>query len=265
MPEDRPPKDRSQDRLFVQSLQKGLALLEAFGKRPGELSLNELASLAGIDRSAAQRMAHTLLELGYLERGAHGRGYTPGRRILDRGFDFLRSRPLLERATPVIIELQRSTGERVDLSLFDGQTIVYALRRQSKRETFYATLVGRRLPSFSTAGGRACLAQLPRAEVEAMLPHAELRPATPKTLLDPDAIMARIETARREGFAVAQEEMLLGEVALGAAVLDHGGRPVAAVHIAGSLAEWPAGRFAARFAPLALEAARALGGGRGLG
>ncbi|MXP61784.1 IclR family transcriptional regulator [Roseomonas sp. M0104] len=253
------------DRLFVQSLQKGLALLEAFGKRPGELSLNELATLAGMDRSAAQRMAHTLLKLGYLERGAQGRGYTPGRRILDRSFDFLRSRPLIERATPLVIELQRSTGERVDFSLFDGHSIVYAVRRQSKRETFYATLAGRRLPSFNTAGGRACLAHLPRPEVEAMLARADLLPATPKTILDPDALLARIETARRDGFALAQEEMLLGEVVVGAAVVDQEGRPVAAMHISGSLAEWPATRFAARFAPLALEAARALAGGRGAG
>jgi len=47
------------------------------------------------------------------------------------------------------------------------------VRRQTKRETFYATLTGRRLTSFSTAGGRACLAHLPRAEVEAMLARAD--------------------------------------------------------------------------------------------
>lgn len=253
----------AEDRLFVQSLQKGLALLEAFSRQPGELSLNELAAISGIDRSSAQRMAHTLLKLGYLERGHNGRGYTPGRKILDRSFDFLRSRPLVERATPVVIDLQRSTGERVDLSLFDGTSIVYALRRQTKRETFFATLVGRRLPSFSAAGGRACLAHLPREEVAALLDRAELRPVTPKTLLDPDAILARIELARREGYCLAQEEMLIGEVVIGAAILDQQGRPVGAIHVAGSLAEWPAARFAARFAPLALEAARALSGGSG--
>lgn len=253
----------AEDRLFVQSLQKGLALMEAFARQPGELSLNELAALSGIDRSSAQRMAHTLLKLGYLERGANGRGYTPGRKILDRSFDFLRSRPLVERATPVIIELQRNTGERVDLSLFDGDSIVYALRRQTKRETFFATLVGRRLPSFSTAGGRACMAHLPRDEVMTLLNQAELRPVTPKTLLDPDAILARIELARREGYCLSQEEMLIGEVVIGAAILDQQGRPVGAIHIAGSLAEWPAARFASRFAPLALEGARALSGGTG--
>lgn len=250
----------AEDRLFVQSLQKGLALLEAFGRQPGELSLNELAHLSGIDRSSAQRMAHTLLKLGYLERGANGRGYTPGRRILDRGFDFLRSRPLIERASPVINELQRNTGERVDLSLFDDDTIVYALRRQSKRETFYATLVGRRLPSFSTTGGRACLAQLPRDAVASLLQRTTLRPHTPKTILDPDIVMARIDQARREGFAIVLEEMLIGEVVVGAAIVDHSGRPVGAIHVAGSLAEWPAARFVPRFAPLAVEAARALSG-----
>jgi DNA-binding IclR family transcriptional regulator len=254
----------SEDRLFVQSLQKGLALLEAFSRQPGELSLNELASLSGIDRSSAQRMAHTLLKLGYLERGANGRGYTPGRKILDRSFDFLRSRPLIERATPVVIELQRNTGERVDLSLFDGHTILYALRRQSKRETFFATLAGRRLASFSTSGGRACMAHLPRDEVAALLARADIRPATPKTLLDPEAILARIDQARREGFSVVLEEMLIGEVVVGAAILDQQGRPVGAIHVAGSLSEWPAARFTARFAPLAIEAARALSGGSGL-
>lgn len=253
-----------EDRLFVQSLQKGLALLEAFSRQPGELSLNELAALSGIDRSSAQRMAHTLLKLGYLERGMNGRGYTPGRRILDRGFDFLRSRPLVERASPVINELQRNTGERVDLSLFDGTTIVYALRRQSKRETFFATLVGRRLPSSNTSGGRACMAQLPREEAAQLLARSEIRPVTPKTILDPDVIMARIDLARREGFSVAQEEMLIGEVVVGAAIVDHAGRPVGAVHISGSLSEWPVPRFTTRFAPLAVEAARALGGYPGL-
>ena len=253
-----------EDRLFVQSLQKGLALLEAFGKQPGELSLNELAQLSGIDRSSAQRMAHTLLKLGYLERGPNGRGYTPGRRILDRGFDFLRSRPLVERASPVVVELQRNTGERVDFSLFDETSIVYALRRQSKRETFYATLVGRRLPSQITAGGRACLAHLPDRQVQEILNRCQWRAFTPKTPLEPEPVLTRIAEARRDGFATGQEEMLIGEVVVAAAVLDRNGTPVAAVHIAGSLSEWQAPRFFSRFSPLAVEAARALSGGIGL-
>jgi IclR family pca regulon transcriptional regulator len=61
-------------------------------------------------------------------------------------------------------------------------------------------------------------------------------------------------------YAISLEESLLGEIALACAILDHNQQPVAAVHIAGSLSEWTSEKFAQRFAPLAIETARALGG-----
>src|SRR6218665_3345922 len=66
------------DNLFVQSLAKGIGLLEALGARPGALSLTDLADLTGMDRSTTQRMTHTLVQLGYIEKGANGRGFGPG-------------------------------------------------------------------------------------------------------------------------------------------------------------------------------------------
>jgi IclR family transcriptional regulator, pca regulon regulatory protein len=248
----------AESRLFVQSLQKGLALLEAFAVQPGELTLNELAARAGMDRSTAQRMAHTLQALGYLERGANGRGYRLGKKVLDRSFDFLRSNSLVQRAMPLLVEVQKSSGERVDLSLFDDLSIIYVARRPSKRETFFATLIGRRMPTFSSSGGRAVMAYLGAAEVDSILSRSALTPATPKTIVEPKLILEEIARARQNGFALAQEESILGEVVLASAVLDHRGRPVAAIHIAGSLAEWEAGQFARRCAPLAIEAAQAL-------
>src|SRR3546814_195349 len=109
---------------FNQSLAKGLGILEVFASHPGPLSLNELTDLSGLDRSSTQRMLHTLVALGYLERGNNQRGYVLGKKILDRTFDFLRGHPLLERATPIVEQLQRECGERVDLSLFDDQTTI---------------------------------------------------------------------------------------------------------------------------------------------
>ena len=245
-------------RLFVQSLQKGLALLEAFANQPGEMTLSALAARAGLDRSTAQRMAHTLAALGYLERGGNGRGYRLGKRVLDRSFDYLRGNALVQRATPLLVDLQKSSGERVDLSLFDDLTIIYAARRPSKRETFFATLIGRRIPAFSASGGRAAMAHLTDAEVDSILARSRLVPTTSKTIVAPDLIRRKVREARESGFALACEESLLGEVALAAAVLDHRARPLAAIHIAGSLADWQPAEFARRFAPLAIEAAQAL-------
>lgn len=251
---------RVEDPLFVQSLAKGFRLLEAFAQQPGELSLNQLAALSGLDRSTVQRMAHTLVSVGYLERGNNGRGYTLGKRILERTFDYLRSNPLLERASSVLIDLQKMSGERVDLSLFDDLSIIYAMRRQTKRQTFFATLVGRRIPTFSSSGGRAILSHLPEEEVDDILARSDLRPMTPKTITNPAVIKEKVQEARAMGYAVSLEENLLGEIVLASPILDYSLRPVAAVHISSSLSEWDPQSFTQKFGPLAIETARALKG-----
>lgn len=251
-------REGADDRLFLQSVERAMRLLEAFGQQPRPLSLAELASATGLDKSAAQRIAHTLQVLGYLERGAGGSGLVPGKRLLDRSFDALRMNPLVERATPVLQELRRTVQERVDLSLFDGISMVYAVRLQSKRETFFATLVGRRQPSFSTSGGRAVLAALPPAEAEAILEQSDRQQLTPKTVTDLPGLRRKLAEARRDGYALAAEETLLGEIVLAAAVRDREGRPVAAIHVAASLAEWEVETFRRRVGPLVIEAARAL-------
>ncbi len=241
----------------LQSVERAFRVLEAIGGAGRPLSLSEIAKASALDKSAAQRAATTLQRLGYIERAPGGTGLVPGRRILDRAYEYLRATPLIERATPVLIELRRAARERVDLSLPDGASIVYAIRLQSKRENYPATLIGRRLPAYFTSGGRAMMALMEDAHIDAILAGSVLRPVTPKTIFDPEGIRGKIEEARRDSYALAIEEALVGEVVLAAAVAD-GGHPVAAIHIAASLSEWTVAEFRARFSPLALEAARAL-------
>lgn len=252
--------DAPDARLYVQAVERAFRVLEAFGGNPQPLSLAGIAAAAGIDKSGAQRLCYTLRRLGYLEADARGHGLRPGLKLLDRSHDFLRVHPLVERATPALMELRRATQERVDLSLPDDLSIVYAVRLQSKRETFFATLVGRRLPAFCSSGGRAMMALMEDAAVEDILARSDRRPLTPRTITDLPALRARIAEARRLGYALAREEGLLGEIVLAAAIHDREGRPVAAIHIAASLSEWEEPAFRRRMAPLALEAARALSG-----
>lgn len=250
--------------LFVQSLAKGLGLLEAFADRPGPLTLNELASICDMDRSAVQRMAHTLVALGYLERGANGKAFLPGKKILERTFDYLRSVPLLERATPLIVDLQKESGERVELSLFDDLTIIFALRRQTKRQTYTTTLIGRRLATIHTASGRAVMSHMSDEQVDDILARSNSQPLTRKAVTDHDQIRALVRQCRTDGYAVAAEESMLGEINLASAILDHEGRPIAAIDISGSLADWSIDDFARRFAPLLMSGTKALSGKPGL-
>lgn len=249
--------DRAES-LFVQSVEKSMAVLSAFHHADGPLTLSEIAARAGIDRSAAQRMVHTLRALSYIQRDTEGRGFVPGVRILDHTLDYLRLNPLVRHSTPVLQELRASVRERVDLSLFDDLRVIYAVRLQTKRQTFTTTIVGHSVPTFCSSGGWAILSRLPQTRARDIVERSDRRPFTPHTLIDVDEIMQNVAQARADGYALALSQILTGEIALGFPVMNTRGEPVAAIHIAGSLAEWTPEDFVKRVGPLGLQAARAL-------
>ncbi|SEU06577.1 IclR family transcriptional regulator [Paracoccus homiensis] len=246
------------DALFVRAAARAMQVLSAFHQAAGPLSLSEIAANAGLDRSASQRIVHTLVTLGYLRRSADNRGYLPGLRIFDNTLDLLRLDPLVQKATPVLLELRKTVRERVDLSLFDETRVIYALRLQSKRETFYATLVGHSVPSFCTAGGRAALSALPDDKVREIITRTPRENFTSKTVTDIDQLMQIIAQVRSDGFCLLWDEFVPGEVVIGVAVGPHGQPPLGAIHVAGSLSEWTPERFRDTVAPLTMEAARAI-------
>ena len=241
--------------LNVKSMHKAFAVLEAFRDNDRFLSLAELALATGLDKSAVQRFTHTLRTLGYLEQDPQTRRYALGRRVLDLAFGFLKSHPLIERAAPTLVDLRRAVRERVDLTLLDGEEVLYVFRMQSKRETFSAALVGRRVPLFCSAGGRAILARMDEAEAQRRVEAVERLSYTPMTKTDPAKIMAEVRKARRQGYAVQVSEWRPAEMVVAAAIVDRSGAPIGAVHIAASVSEWDPTEFERRMAPLVTAAA----------
>jgi DNA-binding IclR family transcriptional regulator len=234
-------------------------VLEAFAAAEQFLGLAEIVKITGLDKPSAQRCVHTLVQSGYLEKDPQSGRFCLGKKVLDLSFHVLRAHPLVIAATPVLLQLRRDCGERTNLSLFDGTSVVYAIRLHGKREyPQYSTLIGRRMPTFCSAGGRATLARIPNEEVREILANSDLRPLTPQTLTDPDAIMAKIEEGRRLGYGFVNGESSPGELVVAAPVIDFSGRPFAAIHIAGSIIKWQPEEFEKTFAPQAMEAANFL-------
>ncbi|MEJ8475717.1 IclR family transcriptional regulator [Roseibium algae] len=255
------PPAESDDPLFIQSIGRAMQVLSVFHQTDRPLSLQEISTLSGLGRSAVQRIIFTLRTMGYITRDPDDRGYVPGLRILDHSLDFQRLNPIVVTANPVLLELRRTIRERVDLSLFDDLRLVYASRLQSKREILSSTMIGHSVPTFCTSGGWAILAHLDDAEVDDILIRSTLTAVTPKTITNLDALKAKITETRANGFALALEQILAGEITIGAAILDSQRRPVAAIHVAGSLAEWTAKDFSRKFAPLIVQAAQTISRG----
>lgn len=244
--------------LYIRSVEKAFQVLKAFDGSTSTLGLSDISKITGLDKSAAQRFIHTLLTLGYLERDESSRRYSLGRGLLDFSFSYLRSNTLIERATPTLIDLRRNTQERVGLSLWDDLTLIYVVRLQSKRETFFSTLLGRRMPVYCTSGGRAILSKLSDEKAMDVINRSHRVALTANTATAPDEILRRVRQARNDGYALNLEEALHGELTISAAVTDARSRPVGAVHVSGSLSEWDPSDFIRKIAPQVMETAHAL-------
>lgn len=246
------------DPLFLRSVARTVAVMSAFQTARHPLSLSQVATAAGIDRSAAQRIIHSLMKLDMLARDPEDRGYLPGLRVLDMTHDLLRLNPMLQRANPVMLELRRRVSERVDLSLFDDVRVVYALRMPSKHEIFSATIVGHAVPTYCTAGGIAILACLPDTKIAEIVERSDLTPFTPYTIRDLNEVMQEVRATRERGHSVLCGQLLSHEVAIGAPILDSSSVPIGAIHVAGSLQEWTAESFSDSFGPLIQNAAKTI-------
>jgi IclR family pca regulon transcriptional regulator len=250
--------DSKANSLSVRAAERTLAVLEAFSRHGRSMSLGAIAKETGLHKSAVQRCAATLTSLGYLEPLTDGKLHASSR-CLDLGFNFLKSHPLLPHAYPVLLKLRDETDERTNLSLFERTNLIYAIRLHGRGECdLPSMLIGRRMPVYSTAGGRAMLSKLPDPEVRAILRESILRPRTSRTRTSIDEILDQIGVAKRQGFAVVRGESVTQEIALAAAVTNCEARPVAAIHMASTLGHWSADEYIRRFAPRVVAAAETL-------
>lgn len=248
------------DPLFNQSVQKAFAILEAFGGERRALNLAEIAELVGVTRSSAQRCTHTLERIGLLTRDPRVRRWVLTPRALSLANAYLSGHPLVEQATTHLVELNQATGESVSLSEPDDTDMVFVARFPSRKRFFWHMPVGRRLPMYCTASGRAFLSALPAAEALRLLRRSTLRRLTAHTLIDPDAILEQIEAARRSGYAWSDQECYRGDVTIAAPVLGDDGLPVGAVNVSAPTSRWKLTDLRARYAPLLMETARAASG-----
>jgi len=252
---------RAHDPLFNDSAQKALAVLEAFGKGRRVLKLAEAAEVAEITKASAQRCIHTLEVLGYLRRDRRGTGWMLTPRALGIAHAYLSGYRLVEQATQHLVDLNRVTGESVSLSEPDGTEMVFVARFPSHKRFLIHMPIGRRLPMYCTASGRAYLSALPAAEALQLLRASSLRALTPMTVTDLRRIQELIAAAHVDGYACSDQECYRGDVTVAAPVIDEAGHPIGAINISAPTSRWTLEQMRAKFAALVMETARAVSSG----
>src|SRR5215831_17527536 len=194
-PGGEPPATRNSD--FVQSLDRGLAVIRAFGPERERLSLSEVARATGLTRAAARRFLLTLVKLGYVR--SDGREFSLRPKVLELGYAYLSGLALPEVAMPHLEELSAKVRESSSISVLDGHNIVYVARVATKRIMTVAISVGTRFPAYAASMGRVLLAGLSPEELDQYLAEATFEAFTELTVTDPDRLREIIGEVRRQG------------------------------------------------------------------
>jgi IclR family pca regulon transcriptional regulator len=238
---------------FVQSLDRGLAVIRCFSSERPSLTLSEVAERTGLTRAAARRFLLTLQELGYV--GSSGRQFSLRPRVLALGYAYLSSFSVAQIAQPHLEDLAEELHESCSVSVLDGDDIVYVARASANRIMTIALTVGTRLPPYPTSMGRILLANLPDAERESMLGRATLRKLTDHTIVDLDRLREVLATVRAQGWAAVDQELEAGVRSIAVPIRDSSGRVVAAINASAHAARVPMRTLEKHFLPRLLGAA----------
>jgi IclR family transcriptional regulator, pca regulon regulatory protein len=213
---------------FVQSLERGLAVIKAFDVEHPDLTLSEVARAAGLTRAAARRFLLTLVDLGYVR--TDGRYFALRPRVLELGYSYLSSLGLPEVAQPHMEALVAEVHESSSMSVLDGPDIVYVARVPTRRIMTVAITVGTRFPAYATSMGRVLLAALEPNVLDQYLADVELRKLTPKTLDRPAKLRTVLRRVATQGFAMVDQELEIGLRSMAVPVRT-GGSVVCAVNV----------------------------------
>jgi IclR family transcriptional regulator, pca regulon regulatory protein len=212
---------------FVQSLDRGLAVLRSFDADHSHLTLSEVAARTDLTRATARRLLLTLCELGYVH--ANGKAFSLTPKVLDIGYAYVASLNVQQIAQPYLEALSERVHESVSVTVLDGPDVIYVARVPTKRIMTISLGLGSRLPAYCTSMGRVLLAELDRDELRAAVPAIEVH--TERTVRTWKQLEAALATVREQGWALVDQELEMGLRSIAAPLRDAGGRTIAAMNI----------------------------------
>lgn len=248
--DDRPPPRNSD---FVQSLDRGLAVIRAFGPDRERLSLSEVARATGLTRAAARRFLLTLVSLGYVR--SDGREFSLRPRVLELGYAYLSGLSLPDVAAPHMEEMVARLHESSSISVLDGQHVVYVVRVPTKRIMTVAISVGTRFPAYATSMGRVLLAALPQGELDRYLAQALLEPLTDRTVTDPDRLRELLAQVAEQGYSIVDQELEEGLRAVAAPIRGAADVGTAAMNVSAHASRVSMAALREQILPVLLETA----------
>jgi len=225
----------------IQVLDRAVQLLDAIATAGVPATLKIVSAETGLHPSTAHRILNALAAHGLVARGGDGAWHL-GRKLRDLATQVEGPADLREEARPVMEALRDALGETVNLTVREGDEVVYVERVISNRMMRVEQLIGSRAPLHVTAVGKLMLGEAGDAAIDDYAERTGLPPYTKKTLATLDRLKADIHRSVRRGYALDNEEAEPGVGCIGVLVRDAGGQAVGGLSISAPIerrrSEW---------------------------
>lgn len=217
---------------FVRSVDEAIALLELLAAND-DLSLQQLAGQLGVSKTTVYRLLVTLEHRGLVEQSPATGKYQLGLKTFEVGSRYLSRIGLGTAIQPVLEDLRRQSHETINVAILRDGQVIYVNKLESEQTLRADLYVGRRVFAHCTALGKVLLAWLDPADLDAVIALHGLPQLTPQTIDSRDRFDRELAEVRDLGYALDDEEHIVGILCIAAPIRDYSGRVVAAVSIAG--------------------------------
>jgi DNA-binding IclR family transcriptional regulator len=225
-------KKPNPDRAVSKTVRNAIELLGLFTRAEPVLTVPQLTQRLKIPRTNVVRLVSTLERHGLVERHASGNGYKVGIRAFEIGTLYLAGNPIWTILVAALDRLVEQTQCTAYLAVLDRDDVLILTFREGTLPVRFVWQVGDRLPCTTTALGKAILSHLPDDAIDAVVgkdrPLRTLTEKSPRSRAQLDRDLAQ---ARQRGWALVREESHPGLTAVGAAIVDHNIRPIAAISV----------------------------------
>lgn len=254
----RPRKEKADETSSIQVIGRMVTLFDALSEQSEPVSLKELSLTTGLHPSTAHRILNDLVLARFVDRTEPGT-YQLGMRLLELG-NLVKSRlNVRDAAMGPMRELHRATGQPVNLSMRQGDEIVYIERALSERSGMQVVrAIGGRAPLHLTSVGKLFLAADDPLRIRSYASRTGLQGHTKNSITDLGALEKELEKVRKYGQASDNEELELGVRCMAAGIYDDQGKLVAGLSISA-----PSGRLEDDWLPKLKDTAQYISEGLG--
>ena len=232
-PRGRPRLQRDDtDAGTVRALDRGIQLLRILAKE-GDIGLTDLALRVGLPPSSVHRLLMTLQRSDIVQFQEATQEWSVGVEAFRIGNAFATRNTIVEAGFGVMRRLVGETGETANIAISDGGHVTFLSQVETPNPIRAFFPPGTRAPMHASGIGKVLLAELERKDVESILQRVGLAEYTPKTLTSPKDLFAELETIRRRGWSLDDEERYSGMRCIAAPIHDAKGYAMAGISISG--------------------------------